>query len=101
MDRSLPHCLCRITRVQGPSAGLTFFLTTPVNIKVPATCNTCHTSNPGPGTEGVIDPGDSMDTAQPMPRPQKTNADFKPRAVGVDGIAFRNDGTKTRLGADR
>jgi YVTN family beta-propeller protein len=84
-----------------PSAGLTAFLTTPVNIKAPATCNTCHTSNPGPGTDGLLDPGGTMDTAQPMKRPQlrntyqKTNADFKPRAASVDGFAFRNDGTKT------
>jgi|HubBroStandDraft_1064217.scaffolds.fasta_scaffold03113_4 YVTN family beta-propeller protein len=84
-----------------PAAGQATFLNTPFHPKSSATCNSCHTSNPGPGTNGLIDPANAMEASQPMKHSQlrnqyqKTNADFTAGAVSVDGFAFVNDGSQT------
>jgi YVTN family beta-propeller protein len=102
LDRTLPATLPLPDHRQpgDPIAGQNTFLTMPVN-HVNRTCNTCHTSNPGPGTDGLIDPG--TPPAQPMKRSQlrnlyqKTNSNFAPGAVSVDGFGFTNDGSSMGL----
>ena len=83
-----------------PASGLSTFLSAVTTVGK-LTCNFCHTANPGIGTNGLDDPDSSvLDAGQPMKTSQlrnqyqKTNANFKPKGVSVDGFAYRNDGTK-------
>jgi len=102
LDRTFPATLPLPDHASpgDPKAGQSTFLNTPFNSHSPATCNTCHPSNPGPGTDGLIDVANSMNTSQPMKHSQlrnmyqKTNTDFKVGGVSVNGFAFRNDGSQ-------
>ncbi len=101
LDRTYPSTLS-LPDYPNPgdaAAGHDTFLTAPFNPTSAATCNTCHTSNPGPGTNGFLDQAKAAGTGQPMKHPQlrnqyqKTNVDFSPRGVSVDGFAYHNDGS--------
>jgi len=101
LDRTYPSTLA-LPDYPNPgdaAAGRDTFLTTPFNAASSATCNTCHTSDPGPGTNGHLDQAKAAGTGQPMKHPQlrnqyqKSNVDFSPGGVSVDGFAYHNDGS--------
>jgi YVTN family beta-propeller protein len=100
LDRTLPTALPLPDYSQpgDAAAGQEFFLTQPFNPNSKASCNFCHTSDPGPGTDGIIDQQTKLDTSQPLKHSQlrnmyqKTNANFNPGAVSIDGFAFTHDG---------
>jgi len=97
---SLP--LPDIRRSGDPSAGLDTFLNTVTDIDGEP-CQFCHTANPGIGTNGLIDPARPQPSGQPLKHSQlrnmyqKTNVDFKPGAVSVNGFGFIRDGSSTGM----
>ena len=101
LDGSFPATLALPDYSQpgDPAAGEVSFHNTPYNPGSTATCTSCHPADPGIGTDGVIDASNTMSTSQPMKHPQlrnqyqKTNVDFTPKGVSVNGFGFRNDGT--------
>jgi YVTN family beta-propeller protein len=82
-----------------PSDGYNIFVNTAFDTNG-TTCNTCHTSNPGPGTnlQVRIPSGTGPSSQQPFKIPhlrnmyQKTNTNFNPGAVSVNGFGFNHDG---------
>jgi hypothetical protein len=82
------------------NTGLSLFMTGPVG-PGGLTCNSCHTSNPGPGTNLQIklsvEPNPDM--VQPMKNAQlrnlyqRTNLSFLSGAVSVNGFGYNHDGT--------
>jgi len=101
LDRTLPATVRLVDYPANgdPNAGLTDFETLPINNAPGSTCNSCHTANPGPGTDGLIDDGNPqpMKHSQLRNMYQKTNADFHPGATSINGFAFRNDGSNYGL----
>ncbi|HTQ57179.1 MAG TPA: hypothetical protein VMI94_22070 [Bryobacteraceae bacterium] len=99
LDRSLPATvpLPDYSAPGDPNAGQSAFLTLPVNLQG-QTCNACHTANPGPGTDGLIDLANSKVGSQPLKHSQlrnmyqKTNANFNKGAASVNGFAFDHAG---------
>ncbi len=87
-----------------PAQGQTVFQVVPFNAQG-QTCNTCHTSNPGPGTnlQVAMRSGGGPNAAQPFKVPQlrnlyqKTNTNFKTGAASVNGFGLAHDGTVNGL----
>jgi hypothetical protein len=81
-----------------PSNGLSTFLNS-ITGTANDTCVSCHTADPGPGTNNLIDAAGTQASGQPMEHSQlrnmyqKTNLDFKPGAVSVNGFGFIHDGS--------
>jgi len=104
LDRSLPASLSLpdYSKPGDPQTGEDTFLNTITSV-TGHTCNFCHTANPGPGTNGLIDPTGDQRIGQPMKHSQlrnmyqKTNAKFGKGTVSVNGFAFTNDGHDTGL----
>jgi len=90
------------TQPGDPSAGQVTFLTQVVTPNGD-TCDVCHTANPGPGTDGLVDPPDKLPNSQPMKRSQlrnqyqKTNVNFNTGAVSINGFGYTHDGTTSGL----
>ena len=61
-------------------------------------CNSCHTANPGPGSNGVIIPASTLKESQDFKVPHLRNAykkrsfDKAPSAESVGGFGFLHDG---------
>ena len=87
-----------IPRAGDPSSGLSTFLTS-ITGTANDTCVSCHTADPGPGTNGLIDAAGTQASGQPMLHSQlrnmyqKTNMDFNSGAVSVNGFGFIHDGS--------
>ncbi len=98
LNRSLP------TSLNGgkPVAGLTDFLTVAQTQPGPVTCNACHTTDPGPGTNLLIRPADDTQDGQPMKVPhlravyQKQLLD-RTAATTIDGFGLVHDGAKESM----
>jgi len=102
LDRTLPTSIA-LPDDPGVSAnpvtGQNLFLSVAFNNKGD-TCVSCHTANPGPGTNLQVVPSTSADSPieQPMKVPQlrnmyqKTNVDFKAGGVSINGFGFDHDG---------
>ncbi len=100
LDRTLPSSI-PLPDVKGgsanPNTGLNTFVNVPFD-KSGKTCTLCHTY-PGTGTNQRVLPS-SQDAAieQPVKIPhlrnmyQKTNVNFNPGAVSVNGFGFNHDG---------
>ena len=81
---------------QGDFLNIIFNPTTEPN----TTCNTCHSANPGPGTnlKVRIPQGTGPSAQQPFKIPhlrnmyQKTNTNFTAGGVSVNGFGFNHDG---------
>jgi DNA-binding beta-propeller fold protein YncE len=77
-NRNLDNTLPTSQNGGNPSAGLTDFLTIAATsvpagvpgVKSPATCQACHTADPGPGTSLLIQPFTTTPALQPMKVPQ-------------------------------
>jgi hypothetical protein len=98
LDRSLP------TSLNGgdPAAGLTDFLTVAGTLPGPATCQSCHTTNPGPGTNLLIRPADDTQAQQPMKVPQlramyQKDLFDREAATTIDGFGVVHDGPKSNM----
>ena len=94
LDRSLPTSL-----VGGdPQTGFTDFLTVAGTEPGPVTCQSCHVTNPGPGSNLQIRPADSTQAQQPMKVPQLRalyQKDLFSRAAEtIDGFGYVHDGSK-------
>lgn len=95
LDRTLPTSLANGNPVNGQSVFLTLTLTQPGN----RTCDSCHTSNPGPGTNRIID----TNRAQPLKVPELRNIYQKNlfdrlNAATIDGFGFNHDGHASGFG---
>jgi hypothetical protein len=98
LDRSLP------TSLNGgdPVSGLVDFLTVAATEPGPATCQSCHTTNPGPGTNLLIRPADDTQAQQPMKVPQlraiyQKNLFDRSAATTIDGFGVVHDGPKSDM----
>jgi len=66
-------------------------------------CNTCHTANPGPGTNKSITPAQALQESQSFKVPQLRNMYQKisftdaPGAISLDGFGFTHDGVDPSL----
>jgi YVTN family beta-propeller protein len=94
LDRSLPTSLAG----GNPSNGQQDFLKVP-DTGAGATCNSCHTSNPGPGTNRLVT---SALPPQPLKIPHLRNIYQKQlytrhNAESIDGFGFAHDGTISTL----
>jgi mono/diheme cytochrome c family protein len=104
LDRTLPATIA-LPDVPGvsasPATGEKIFQTVPdSNGTSGQTCNTCHTSNPGIGSNLLVKLADEPkpDIVQPIKVTQlrdlyqKTHADFKAGAISIDGFGLNHDG---------
>ena len=104
LDRSLPDSMVLpdYAKPGNPRTGFDTFFNT-ITSTTGTTCNFCHTANPGPGTNGLIDPPGTQKIGQPMKHSQlrnmyqKTNVKFGKGTVSVNGFGFTNDGHDTGL----
>jgi hypothetical protein len=103
LDRSLPNAVPLPefpNQTANANTGLNLFMNTPVG-PGGLTCNSCHTSNPGPGTNLKIklstepnpDMVQPMKTAQLRNLYQRTSLSFLPGNVSVNGFGYNHDGT--------
>ncbi|HTT62891.1 MAG TPA: beta-propeller fold lactonase family protein [Bryobacteraceae bacterium] len=101
LDRTMPSSIS-LPDVKGASAdpnnGLNIFVNVPFN-NAGKTCNSCHPSNPGTGTDlKVLPSGKPSPIEQPVKVPhlrnmyQKTDVSFNKGAVSVNGFGFNHDG---------
>ena len=93
LDRSLPTSL----NGGNPVAGQTDFLTVAASTPGPVTCNACHASAPGPGTNLLIRPAIDTGAEQPMKIPQLRSIYQKllldrAAATTIDGFGMVHDG---------
>lgn len=97
LDRTLPSTIAG----GNPSAGRNTFLNEAFASNI--TCNTCHTANPGPGTNRVILPGALLDEQQDFKVPQLRNIyqklNFNNTAGGasIGGYGILHDGSVSSL----
>ncbi len=89
LDRTLPTSL----HGANPVNGQTDFITVPLSQPGNKTCNACHTSNPGPGSNRTID----TNFSQPMKVPHLRNIYQRMlfdshAAQTIDGYGLDNDG---------
>jgi DNA-binding beta-propeller fold protein YncE len=104
LDRSLPASLKLPDYAQPgiPQNGFNNYFV-PVTTTTGKTCQSCHTANPGPGTDSIIDAAGTQPSGQPMKHSQlrnmyqKTNVKFGTGTVSVNGFGFTNDGHDTGL----
>jgi hypothetical protein len=94
LDRTLPTSL----NGGNPFTGQTDFLTIAETGSAKITCNACHTSNPGPGSNRVINPQFS----QPLKTPELRNIYQKllydkDGATTIDGFGLAHDGSDSGL----
>src|ERR1035438_6195007 len=92
LDRTLPTSLNGGNPVNGQADFLTIAETGSTTGKKD-TCNNCHTSNPGPGSNRLIEPT----SPQPMKMPELRNIYQKQlyarrNATTIDGFGMANDG---------
>jgi DNA-binding beta-propeller fold protein YncE len=95
LDRSLPTSLAGGNPVNGQAA----FLNVAGTGKMRVTCNSCHTSNPGPGTNRLVG---LAAPPQPMKVPHLRNIYQKQlytrhAATSIDGFGFEHDGNFSTL----
>ena len=104
LDRTLPTSLNGGNPVVGQSDFLTVQATGTANL----TCNQCHTSNPGPGSNRVILPGttftppQNLPGLQPLKVPELRNVYQKLLydrfgATTIDGFGLSRDGSDSGL----
>ena len=97
LDRTLPASVAG----GDPNAGRNTFLNEPFTSTV--TCNTCHTANPGPGTNKVIVPASLIQEAQDFKVPQlrniyqKLNFNKATGAESVGGFGLIHDGAISNI----
>jgi YVTN family beta-propeller protein len=97
LDRTLP------TTIAGgdPNAGRNTFLNEPFTSSF--TCNTCHTANPGPGSNKTIIPDSILQEAQGFKVPQlrniyqKLNFNNAAGASSVGGFGLLHDGSEPNV----
>jgi YVTN family beta-propeller protein len=106
LDRSLPTSLRLADYAKGgnPQNGFNnYFTVVTTTTKNKQTCQSCHQTDPGPGSDGLIDSPGSQPSGQPMKHSQlrnmyqKTNVKFGNGTVSVNGFGFTNDGHDTGL----
>ena len=96
LDRSLPTSLAG----GNPVSGQNDFMTKPLTGANANTCNNCHTANPGPGSNGVIN---AVGFAQPLKTPELRNIyqkllfTNKLTDTSVDGFGLNHDGGTSQL----
>jgi DNA-binding beta-propeller fold protein YncE len=101
LDRSLPTSL----NGGNPVSGQIDFLTLPLTIPGPITCNSCHTDSPAAGTNLLIRPADDTGAAQPIKVPhlralyQKQLFNRTSGATTIDGFGMVHDGNANNLAA--
>lgn len=93
LDRSLPTSLGG----GNPVAGLNDFLTVAGSTPGPVTCQSCHTVDPGPGTNLLIRPSIETAAKQPMKTPQlraiyQKLMFYSLQAETIDGFGLTHDG---------
>jgi len=99
LDRTLPPSIAG----GDPAAGRNTFLNEPFASNV--TCNTCHSANPGPGTNGTIIPASVLQEPQSFKVPhlrniyQKLSANRTPGATSVGGFGLLHDGSDPNVDA--
>ena len=82
-----------------PQAGFDTFFNS-VTSTTGQTCNLCHTTNPGPGSDGLDNAARDNEAGQPLIRAklrnmyQKTNVDFGEGKASVNGFGFLHDGSE-------
>lgn len=96
LDRTLPTSL----NGGNPAQGLTDYMTIAESHLTPTlqTCNSCHTANPGPGSDRLI----TTDVGQPMKTPELRNEYqktlyTKTAATSIDGFGLTHDGHTNSL----
>lgn len=93
LDRTLPASI----NGADPNAGRAAFLNLSLFADAPVTCNTCHMSNPGPGTNNVVGP--FLRFLQPFKVShllnvyQKLDLNTTANAASIDGFGLINDGS--------
>jgi len=95
LDRSLPTSL----KGSNPAAGRVDFLTVPAGAQG-NTCNSCHTSNPGPGTNRLV--MNVRQLSQPVKVPELRNIYQKQLyarhdSSSIDGFGLGHDGSVSTL----
>jgi DNA-binding beta-propeller fold protein YncE len=98
LDRSLPTSL----NGGNPVAGLTDFLTVAGTEPGPNTCQACHTTDPGPGTNLLIRPAVDTQAEQPVKVPQlraiyQKDLFNRSAATTIDGFGVVHDGVKSDM----
>jgi DNA-binding beta-propeller fold protein YncE len=98
LDRSLPSSLSGGDAV----TGLIDFTTVNGTLPGPATCQSCHAANPGPGTNLLIRPADDTQSQQPMKVPQlraiyQKNLFDRQATTTIDGFGLVHDGPKSNM----
>jgi YVTN family beta-propeller protein len=101
LDRTLPAAVALPDvpgRTANPNTGLDLFQNTPIGQSSAQTCDTCH-SFPGVGSNLQVRlPGGNPAIDQPLKMAQlrnmyqKTNLNFKPGGVSVNGFGYNHDG---------
>ena len=100
LDRSLP------TSLDGgdPVTGLLDFLTVTGTEPGPNTCQSCHTTDPGPGTNLLIRPAVDTQADQPIKVPQlraiyQKELFDRQSTTTIDGFGLVHDGAKSNIAA--
>jgi DNA-binding beta-propeller fold protein YncE len=95
LDRTFPHSIAG----GNPTAGEKDFLTIPGSGKG-STCDSCHTADPGPGSDRLVQPGFKP---QPIKVPELRNVYQKllytrHDATSIDGFGMEHDGHLSTAG---
>jgi YVTN family beta-propeller protein len=100
LDRSLP------TSMSGgdPVTGLLDFLTVTGTEPGPSTCQSCHATDPGPGTNLLIRPAADTQAQQPLKVPQlraiyQKELFDREATTTIDGFGLVHDGAKSDITA--
>jgi DNA-binding beta-propeller fold protein YncE len=85
-----------------PVTGLLDFTTVTGTFPGPVTCQSCHTADPGPGTNLLIRPADDTQAQQPMKVPQlraiyQKNLFDREATATIDGFGLVHDGPKSSM----
>jgi YVTN family beta-propeller protein len=97
LDRTLPASIAG----GDPNAGRNTFLNEPFTPNI--TCNSCHTSNPGPGSNKVIIPASILQESQGFKVPhlrniyQKLNFNNASGASSIGGFGLLHDGSDPNI----
>ena len=97
LDRTLPSSIAG----GNPSAGRNTFLNEPFTSNI--TCNTCHTANPGPGSNTAIIPASLLQEPQDFKVPQlrnvyqKLNFNNGMGSASIGGFGVLHDGSVPSL----